>query len=227
MRNKNQDVVFRRVRGRIVPIRRKASSQVGKHAKKTQKKSDNATKTGLALIGTGFAVVGAGNFISGFSRQKASRSLKKFKDATQSFDIISKTPKESKSGQRSFLNWAQKEFRKQEKSNYRKAIIGKSSSKFFGTIGAGIVGASFVSAGLDKITKADDSSEKIINDITSAALVGASVLAFRKGYGFKNPFKASKVKKIFKGTSKARKPRMKRPTKKAPAKEVQLSFKGI
>ena len=171
---KKDDVVFRRIRGRIVPIKRKT---VEKQIKAFEQKR---AAQGKALALAGVATAAASGFAAGRIFKAATKIGQKIDFTSKALDLANKTGMANQTGMfAQFSGIALKRAAKQRK----KMVTGFKASRAlmgFGTIaGAGLVGE-----GLPRVTskgKESSISEDVAANAAGLAVAAATTRAFKAG----------------------------------------------
>lgn len=176
---KEQEVIFRRINGRVVPIRRtKKSGQIrtktARSASRQQKEDRKRVTKGFALAAGGLALSAASSFIAGkftrFASKRLINAAKAARASSKSKDVFAKGI-----------------FDTQNIADFGKAMKSNERAKLALELGVGVGGASLVSAGLEEIAKAegmkDSATLNIATDISAAGLTAAAMFGYKAGSG--------------------------------------------
>jgi hypothetical protein len=163
--NGNKDVIFRRVNGRIIPIRKKTNDQA----------------TGAALVAAGAGVTVAGSEVAARMVQKSAAMRVK---AKFDFNRVYRNFKRSRTGQMTFGFFKPK---KEAMSGARGAVKTRAAAaqlfkarKIPLGLGAAL-GAALIGAGLDKFQKDQSTAEEVAtNTVAGAVATGAGVFYYRR-----------------------------------------------
>ena len=165
----NRDVIFRRIRGKIVPIR------VNKSGFKNPPKRKSSKLRGSAEIAAGVAVAGAGGFsAAGQTRKFIQRSLAA--DTLIKFAKGQKPPKQTSTIKTAVKNFAQ------AKTASRRGIFLKAGGIFFG--------GALLGSGLNKLRDDETGFDAELGSQFGATLAtGVSTAVFTKRFGGLKKFK--------------------------------------
>jgi hypothetical protein len=175
----NEDVIFRRVNGRIVPIKvKKKGGGINKklsrntfRQRKIQKENNEKLKFGVSLTAGGLAMAAASSFIAGKAGKFASKRLINAARASRA---------SRKPGQDRFVSDV---FDIQSAKDYKAAMRANSASTLAAEIGIGLAATGLVSAGAERILESQGVKDSVFGDVAQNAvaggLVGATAFGFR------------------------------------------------
>lgn len=213
-----QEIVFRKVRGRIIPIKVKSKrGAINKRSKKVSKKQQKSKAAGVFGLGGGLL---SGVFGGLITRKAQKGSQKAARAAGKATKLAFKAQQQGVSGEQLNLfkmatatGRSERLMKRASRLRARSRVLEKAASK--GRLATLAIGGSLIGAGVENVLDPvnEGQGKEFFKDLSINVASGAVAAAFVVGSGGK--FKSTTIKKAAESVRKAAK------------KRKQLKFRGL